>query len=272
MSHADSEENGRVSDREFRSADSAGSEAESVIECSQQLPQRILIALATYNEAENLPGLVDEILRRMPTSNILVIDDNSPDGTGKWCDERAAAEPRLACLHRPGKLGLGSATIAGMRWAFDKGYEVFISMDADWSHDPQHLPKLVSALETADVAIGSRYCTGGKIEGWPLHRRLMSRTINGLSRLLLHLPVNDSSGAFRAYRVAALRKIDLANVQAAGYSYLEEILWHLQRSGAMFREVPITFRERRAGKSKVSVREAVAKISTLMRLARANKT
>lgn len=230
---------------------------------------RILVALATYNEIENVPALVDAIFQALPTADILVIDDNSPDGTGRWCDERATSEPRLACLHRPSKQGLGSATIAGMRWALDKSYDVFVTMDADWSHDPRHLPDLVHAVETADVAIGSRYCDGGRIDGWPLHRRVMSRTINRLSRLLLRLPICDASGAFRAYRVAALRQIELSNVQAAGYSYLEEILWYLHRTGATYREVPITFRERRAGKSKVSLHEAVAKISTLIRLAKA---
>ncbi|MCC7084487.1 MAG: polyprenol monophosphomannose synthase [Pirellulales bacterium] len=229
---------------------------------------RILVALATYNEIENVPALVDAIFQALPTADILVIDDNSPDGTGQWCDERATSEPRLACLHRPGKQGLGSATIAGMRWALDKAYGVVVTMDADWSHDPRHLPELVHAVEAADVAIGSRYCDGGQIDGWPLHRRVMSRTINCLSRLLLRLPVGDTSGAFRAYRVAALQIIELSNVQAAGYSYLEEILWHLHRSGATFHEVPITFRERRAGKSKVNLHEAVAKISTLIRLAK----
>lgn len=231
-------------------------------------PTRILVALATYNEIENVPGLTDAILTNLSTADVLIIDDNSPDGTGRWCEERASSDPRVACVHRPGKQGLGSATIAGMRWALDRDYDAIVTMDADWSHDPRHLPELVKGLETADVVIGSRYCTGGQIEGWPLHRRMMSRTINRLSRLLLHLPISDTSGAFRAYRVAALRKIDLANIQAAGYSYLEEILWHLNRAGATFREVPITFRERRAGKSKVNLREAVAKVSTLMRLAR----
>lgn len=231
-------------------------------------PTRILVALATYNEIENVPGLTDAILTNLPTADVLIIDDSSPDGTGRWCDERASSDPRVACVHRLGKQGLGSATIAGMRWALDRDYDAIVTMDADWSHDPRHLPELVKGLETADVVIGSRYCTGGQIETWPLHRRMMSRTINRLSRLLLHLPISDTSGAFRAYRVAALRKIDLANIQAAGYSYLEEILWHLNRAGATFREVPITFRERRAGKSKVNLREAVAKVSTLMRLAR----
>lgn len=228
---------------------------------------RILVALATYNEIENMPGLVEAILTILPAADVLIIDDNSPDGTGRWCDERAASGTHVACVHRPGKQGLGSATIAGMRWALERDYNVIITMDADWSHDPAHLPELVNALETVDVAIGSRYCAGGQIEGWPLHRRLMSRAINRLSRLLLRLPVNDTSGAFRAYRVAVLRTIDLAIIQATGYSYLEEILWHLHRFGATFREVPIAFRERRAGSSKVNVQEVRGKVATLLRLA-----
>jgi dolichol-phosphate mannosyltransferase len=228
---------------------------------------RTLVALATYNEIENLPGLVDEILRVLPGADVLVIDDNSPDGTGQWCDERAASEPRLHCLHRAGKLGLGSATVAGIRWALEKSYDDLVTMDADWSHDPRYLPELVRATEEADVAVGSRYCAGGGVEGWPLYRRVLSRGMNRLSRLMLRLPIRDTSGAFRAYRVDAIRKIDLANIQSAGYSYLEEILWHLHRAGATFVEVPITFHERRAGRSKISVREAVGKVRTLSRLA-----
>ena len=228
---------------------------------------RTLVALATYNEIENLPGLVDDILRVLPDADLLVIDDNSPDGTGRWCDERAATEPRLQCLHRPGKQGLGSATLAGMRWALDRSYDLFVTMDADWSHDPRFLPELVRATQQADVAVGSRYCVGGSIEGWPFHRRLLSRAVNRLSRVALRLPIKDASGAFRAYRVDALRKIDLANVKAAGYSYLEEIVWHLHRAGATFTEVPIVFHERRSGKSKINVGEAAAKLSTILRLA-----
>jgi dolichol-phosphate mannosyltransferase len=228
---------------------------------------RVLVVLATYNEIDNLPSLVDEILRALPAADILIIDDNSPDGTGRWCDERAASEPRLNCLHRPGKQGLGSATLVGMNWAFEKSYDLIVTMDADWSHDPSHLPALLRATESADVAVGSRYCPGGAIEGWPLSRRMMSRWMNRLSWLMLRLPVRDSSGAFRAYRTSALRKIDLVNVQASGYSYLEEILWHLHRAGAVFREVPITFRERRAGKSKINISEAAGKFRTLLRLA-----
>jgi dolichol-phosphate mannosyltransferase len=229
---------------------------------------RILVVLATYNEIETLPGLVDEILRVLPSADLLVIDDNSPDGTGRWCDERAAVEPRLHCLHRAGKLGLGSATIAGMNWALERSYDLIVTMDADWSHDPQYLPALVAATARADVAIGSRYCAGGAIEGWPVYRRVVSRAMNWLSRRMLRLPVADSSGAFRAYRATVLRAAAIEDVQSAGYSYLEEILWQLRRAGATFEEVPITFRERRAGRSKITLGEAAAKLSTLRRLSK----
>ena len=228
---------------------------------------RTLVALATYNELDNLPGLVDEILRVLPEADVLVVDDNSPDGTGHWCDERAARESRLHCIHRPGKLGLGTATLDAVRFALDRGYDIFITLDADWSHDPRHLPALIQATEHADVAVGSRYCAGGRIEGWPLHRRVLSRCINGLSRVLLRLPVRDSSGSYRAYRVAKLRELPLENIHAGGYAYLEEILWHLHRSGATFAEVPITFHQRRGGRSKVSLREIGGKIWMLSRLA-----
>src|SRR4051794_32856681 len=135
---------------------------------------RTLVALATYNEVENLPRLLQEIESVLPEADVLVVDDNSPDGTGKWCDERAHADSRLTVLHRAGKLGLGSATIAAMQCALDRGYDVLVTMDADWSHDPEYLPALVRAVEDVDVAIGSRYCEGAAIEGWPLGRRVLS--------------------------------------------------------------------------------------------------
>jgi dolichol-phosphate mannosyltransferase len=228
---------------------------------------RTLVALPTYNELENLPSLVDELLGILPEADVLVVDDDSPDGTGQWCDDRAAGEPRLRCLHRASKLGLGSATVAALRFAIDGGYEVVATLDADWSHDPAHLPAMIAATGHADVAIGSRYVAGGAIEGWPGHRRLLSRGVNGLTRAVLRLPVRDASGALRAYRVAKLRDIRLEDVRSSGYAYLEEILWHLDRADATFAEVPITFHARRAGRSKISVREAVGKLATLARLA-----
>jgi dolichol-phosphate mannosyltransferase len=225
-----------------------------------------LVALATYNEIENLPRLVDQIFAVLPNADILVVDDNSPDGTGHWCDERASVEPRLRCIHRESKRGLGSATIEAMRFAIDHGYQKLVTMDSDLSHDPAHLPSLVEASQRAAVVIGSRYCSGGAIDGWPLHRRLASRLLNGLTRTLLHLPVRDSSGSYRAYRIAKLLEIDFDTIESSGYAYLEEILWHLHRAGATFAEVPITFRDRRAGRSKNGIPVIVEKLRTLNRL------
>jgi dolichol-phosphate mannosyltransferase len=227
---------------------------------------RTLVVLATYNEIENLPGLVDAIFSVLPSSNVLVVDDNSPDGTGTWCCRRILDEPRLRCILREGKLGLGSATLLAFRDALAHDYDVIVTLDADWSHDPAHLPELIAATEHADVAIGSRYITGGTIDGWPRHRRLLSRWMNGLSRAALGLPIHDASGAYRAYRVAKLRELQLDDLRASGYAYLEEILWHLAAANATFAEVPITFRERRAGRSKINVGEAIGKLVTLARL------
>jgi dolichol-phosphate mannosyltransferase len=225
-----------------------------------------LVALATYNEIESLPRLVDELFGVLPDADILVVDDNSPDGTGRWCDELASTEPRLRCLHRKSKRGLGSATIEAMRFAIDRGYEKLVTMDSDLSHDPAHVPSLIEASGQADVVIGSRYCPGGAIDGWPLHRRLASRLLNGLSRTALHLPVRDSSGSFRVYKVDKLSEIELNSIQSGGYGYLEEILWHLQRAGASFAEVPITFRDRLAGQSKNGLPVVIDKLRTLNRL------
>jgi len=230
---------------------------------------RTLVVVATYNEIENLPRLVDEIFRHAPDVEILVIDDNSPDGTGRWCDERAAQEPRLACLQRAGKLGLGSATLAGFKYAIDRNYEFVLTMDADFSHQPKYLPALRAGVEPEgaafDVMIGSRYVAGGGVEGWPLHRRLMSRAINTYARWMLGLQVNDCSGAFRCYRVALLRTLDFDRFRSQGYSYLEEILWLLHRQQARFGETPITFVDRVLGQTKINMREAVFAVMLILR-------
>jgi dolichol-phosphate mannosyltransferase len=227
----------------------------------------ILVALATYNEVENLPSLVAAICRELPAAHMLVVDDNSPDGTGRWCDEFAAANPWFRVMHRVGKLGLGSATWAAMQYAIECNYQTIVTLDADWSHPPSVLPALVAATAHADVAIGSRYCPGGSIEGWTWPRRLISRAMNLATRLTLRLPVRDASGACRAYRVDILRKLDFSSLTASGYAYLEEILWHLARRGARFAEVPIAFADRRSGASKVHAGEALGKARVLARLA-----
>jgi dolichol-phosphate mannosyltransferase len=223
----------------------------------------ILVTVATYNEIENLPRLVDEVFRLLPEADLLVIDDDSPDGTGRWCDERAAGEPRLRCLHRPGKLGLGTATVAGMRYAVEHGYRYMLNLDADLSHPPRYLPDLLSGMDPpggppADVMIGSRYVPGGGIEGWPLHRRWMSRAVNFYARWMLGLPARDCSGAMRCYRVETLARLDFDAIRSRGYSFQEEILWRLKRLGARLGETPIIFVDRRRGASKINAAEALS--------------
>lgn len=227
----------------------------------------MLVALATYNEIENLPTLVAAIHEQLPAALVLVVDDNSPDGTGRWCDDFAREHPWFSVLHRPGKMGLGSATWAAMQQAMAADHDLLLTLDADWSHPPEALPRLAAAAQEADVAIGSRYCAGGRIEGWPARRRLISLVMNSATRVALGAPVRDASGACRAYRVAALRRVEFDQLTATGYAYLEEILWHLQRAGARFAEVPITFADRRAGASKVHLGEALGKARVLARLA-----
>ena len=231
---------------------------------------RTLVAVATYNEIENLPRLVDEIFDNVPDVDILVIDDNSPDGTGRWCDKRAAGDSRLRCIHRERKLGLGSATIAGFRFALEEQYDLVLTMDADFSHHPRHLPEILRPFQEEnnkiDVNIGSRYVAGGGIEGWPLYRRLMSWSLNHYARILLSLRVRDLSGAFRCYRTDVLRKLDFEKIRSQGYSYLEEILWLLKRQGVRFSETPITFVDRQAGQTKINSREALTAIWIITRL------
>ena len=205
----------------------------------------------------------------MPFADIFVIDDGSPDGTGKWCDAKATEEPRLSCLHRGGKLGLGSASIVGFRHAIDQGYTWVLTLDADFSHPPEVLPKLLAQLQhdaACDVSIGSRYVSAGAIEGWPLSRRIMSRLVNWYARLALRLPVRDCSGAFRGYRVQCLAALPPEAIQSRGYAYLEELLWRLKHRGTRFAEVPFTFRDRELGQTKINLREAWQALSTIARL------
>ena len=232
---------------------------------------KTLVTVATYNEMENLPALVDEIFQVAPEVDLLVIDDNSPDGTGRWCDEKRAGDPRVRCLHREGKLGLGTATIAGMRYGIEQGYRYVLNMDADFSHHPRYLPALLAGMEpqgspAVDVMIGSRYVPGGGIEGWPLVRHVMSRGVNCYARRLLGLKPKDCSGAFRCYRTELLARVDFDAVRSRGYSFQEEILWHPKRLGARFGETPITFIDRRRGASKIDAKEAVAALGIILTL------
>ena len=226
----------------------------------------ILVAVATYNEIENLPALVNAIHTALPTADVLVVDDNSPDGTGQWCDEFATESGWFEVHHRKGKLGLGSAIAKAMSIAVDKNYKSLITLDADWSHPPDQLPAIVQASENADVVVGSRYCRGGAIEGWPLHRRIASRLVNAGTRFLLGTHLSDCSGNYRLYKTALLKTLLSKDLQSQGYAYLEEVLWHLQRLDARFAEVPITFTDRRSGQSKISIHEAWGVLCALLRM------
>ena len=232
---------------------------------------RTLVVIATYNEIENLPCLVETILDLAHELDVLVIDDNSPDGTGHWVREHAEREPRLHLIERAGKLGLGTATFTGLRYAIEQRYDYVVTMDADFSHHPRYIPGLVAGLSNQsdpapDVVIGSRYVPGGSIQGWPFYRRWMSWAVNRYARLFLRLPVADCSGAFRCYRITALQSVDWDRMQSAGYSYLEELLWVLRQQGTTFTEIPIEFVDRQTGHSKINGREALAALWIIFQL------
>ena len=228
---------------------------------------KTLVSLATYNERENLPHLVEEIFHFAPDVDILVVDDNSPDGTGDWVAEWMSHELRLKLIRRSGKLGLGTATLAAMQYAMEHDYTFLLNMDADWSHSPQYIAAIRSkADEGFDIVIGSRYINGGGVEGWPLLRRLMSRGVNLYAKLLLGLGTQDNSGSFRCYRTEILKKLDLRKIISRGYSFLEEVLFRLRQAGATFAEVPIVFVDRRYGTSKINTKEALYALGILLRL------
>lgn len=228
-------------------------------------PQRkILVSIATYNERENLPNLVAEIFRFTPTVDILVVDDNSPDGTSDWCRQQQEMEPRLTLLCRIQEKGLGSATIAGLKYAIQYDYDYVINLDADFSHHPKYLPDLIAGMESAppdgqpvDVMLGSRYIPGGGIKGWPLSRKIMSKLINAYAIGWLRLPVSDCSGSFRCYRTEFLKRIEFDQFRSTGYAFFEEILWFLTQAQARFGELPIVFVNREIGHSKITLQEAL---------------
>jgi dolichol-phosphate mannosyltransferase len=222
--------------------------------------------MATYNECDNLSPLIREIHAAVPSADVLVIDDHSPDGTGEVADELAAADPRIRVLHRPGKLGLGTAILAGVRYALENDYDLFVNIDADFSHPPRYLPALLAGMEKNDVMIGSRYIAGGGSVDWPWSRRLISRAVNAIVWLLLRLPAHDTSGGFRCYRVAKLRHTNLDNLLSHGYSFQQEVLYRCGKAGCRIGETPIVFENRRAGASKVGPREMVRSMAVLLRI------
>jgi dolichol-phosphate mannosyltransferase len=225
---------------------------------------RLLVSLATYNEAGNLVPLIEEIHRYVPTADVLVIDDNSPDGTGRLADELAAKDPRVRVLHRPGKLGLGTALLAAMNYAMEHGYDYLQNMDADFSHPPRYLPGILAGMHKYDVMIGSRYTKGGGTENWPFARLMMSQSVNMLVRFLFRMPVKDASGAYRCYRVSKLREAHLERTRSRGYSFQQEVLFRCHKAGCKLGEYPILFENRRAGASKVNTKEAVRSIGMIL--------
>lgn len=226
------------------------------------------ISIATYNERENIEALLTDIHQHLPESHVIVVDDNSPDGTGDLLDARSQTDLHIHVLHRSGKLGYASAHRAGMRYAIEHGADVVLTMDADFSHDPAVLPALVACIaEGADLAIGSRYIPGGGTRNWPWHRQLLSRGSNAMARLLLGLRVHDCTGGYRAYRTSLLQRIRLDQFESDGYSFLEESLLLCALAGARLAETPIIFEERRAGKSKISRKVILEAIALLFKLA-----
>ncbi len=241
---------------------------------SSQLPSdlasHVLVAVCTLNEADNIVELVRAIRAAIPEADLLVVDDDSPDGTAELVAELGRHDRRVLLTVRRDQRGLGSAIRLAMERAVDDGYTYFLNLDGDFSHEPRQLATLLKTMRASDdvdVVIGSRYVDGGAIEGWPLHRRWMSRMVNGFATACLRLPVSDCSGSMRCYRVAALERLGIENLRVDGYAVLEEILVSLARQGSKMVEVPITFIDRRKGSSKLTLREAVRSSYQMLKMA-----
>ncbi|MGH3278658.1 MAG: polyprenol monophosphomannose synthase [Trebonia sp.] len=213
---------------------------------------RVVIVMPTYNERQNLEIIVGRIREAVPGTDLLVVDDNSPDGTGDLADKLAEKDTRVHVMHRAEKAGLGRAYVAGFTWALERGYGLIVEMDADGSHRPEDLPKLLAASSSADAVIGSRYVPGGTVVNWPKSRELLSKGANIYNRILLGVRVKDATGGFRVYREQTLRRIDLHGIQSAGYCFQIDMTLRVLQAGMPITEVPITFVERERGASKMS--------------------
>ncbi|GER90824.1 dolichol-phosphate mannosyltransferase [Dictyobacter vulcani] len=213
---------------------------------------KTLIIIPTYNEAENLPSLLHGIFSYLPHTDVLIVDDNSPDGTGQLVEDMRKQNQQIHILHRPGKLGLGTAYITGFKYALLHNYAAIFEMDADFSHDPQYLPAFIAAIEEADLVIGSRYIPGGNTPNWSLLRRLISGSGNIFAREVLHIPVRDCTGGFRCYRRQTLEALDLDAIKSRGYAFQIEMTYRVLRQGLKVVETPIIFVDRRLGQSKMS--------------------
>ncbi|MEX0913586.1 MAG: polyprenol monophosphomannose synthase [Demequina sp.] len=225
---------------------------------------RVVVIIPTYNERDSLPVQVAAVREHAPEVDILVVDDNSPDGTGQWASQQANRDPHLHVLHRPGKEGLGAAYLEGFAWALERDYTVVVEMDADGSHQAHQLRDVVDGTQSHDLSIGSRWVSGGAVRNWPRHRRWLSKGANTYVRFALGLPVRDATAGFRAYRSTALRGLSLEAVESQGYCFQIDMCWRVWRAGATVTEVPIEFVEREQGTSKMSgaiIREALIKVT-----------
>ena len=227
-------------------------------------PERVLVVIPTYNEADNVEPILRRLLDANPDVEALVVDDGSPDGTGKLADEIAAEDPRVHVLHRESKAGLGAAYIAGFQWALDRDYDAIVEMDADGSHAPEQLPRLLGALADADLVLGARWVKGGSVENWPRSREVLSRGANIYARVALGIHLHDSTAGFRAYRRAVLETLDLDEIASQGYCFQIDLALRTVAAGFRVVEVPITFAERERGVSKMStdiIAEALTKVA-----------
>jgi dolichol-phosphate mannosyltransferase len=226
---------------------------------------RVIIVMPTYNERQNLEIMAGRIRESVPDADLLVVDDNSPDGTGDLADKLGEADSRVQVMHRTEKAGLGRAYVAGFTWALEHGYGVIVEMDADGSHRPEDLPRLLAAVRGgADAVIGSRYVPGGTVVNWPKSREFLSRGANIYNRLMLGINIKDATGGYRVYRAATLRKIDLTTIESAGYCFQIDMTLRVLQAGLRLTEVPITFVERERGSSKMSnavIREAFFRVA-----------
>jgi dolichol-phosphate mannosyltransferase len=214
--------------------------------------ERVAVIMPTYEERQNLEAVAGRLRAAVPHTDLLVVDDNSPDGTGDLADKLSEVDAHVQVLHRTDKAGLGPAYIAGFRWALERGYDAVVEMDADGSHQPEQLPLLLAALDGADGVIGSRWIPGGRLLNWPKSREILSRGANLYTRLMLGLDIRDATGGYRAYRTSALRAISLETVESAGYCFQIDLTLRLIHAGLRIVEVPITFVERERGASKMS--------------------
>jgi len=215
---------------------------------------RVLVIIPTYNEADNITAIVGRVRSAVPEAEILIADDNSPDGTGKLADDLAVEDGSVHVMHRLGKEGLGAAYLAGFEWGLNRNYEVLVEMDADGSHQPEQLHRLLTALRDADLVLGSRWVKGGTVQNWPKSREILSRGGNLWTRIALGIPIRDATGGYRAFRRATLLGLGLDNVASAGYCFQVDLAWRALKAGFRVVEVPITFVERELGDSKMSRR------------------